>query len=162
MEVNIYGFNPTTFKRRVLVRSPLPSISLPSCQLKTLIFPAFCNLPAATSVISGIFSASDDALMCPIRMTEFHKAVSKTISVNIISSVSPGQIFSLTESGLFSMPEFDFFDLGPRLQSSPPTRAHGPFLSLKPGVEPSLFVPTDQAKEFQQSHLFRARVNDNL
>lgn len=50
MEVNIYGFNPTTFKRRVLVRSPLPSISLPSCQLKTLIFPAFCNLPAATSV----------------------------------------------------------------------------------------------------------------
>lgn len=100
--------------------------------------------------------------MCPIRMTEFHKAVSKTISVNIISSVSPGPIFSLTESGLFSMPEFDFFDLGPRLQSSPPTRAHGPFLSLKPGVEPSLFVPTDQAKEFQQSHLFRARVNDNL
>lgn len=50
MEVNIYRFNRTTFKRRVLVRSPLPSISLPSCQLKTLIFPAFCNLPAATSV----------------------------------------------------------------------------------------------------------------
>lgn len=99
--------------------------------------------------------------MCSIRMTELHKAVSKTISVNIISSVFPGPIFSLTESGLFSLPEFDF-DLGPRLQSSPPTIAHGPFLSLKPGVEPSLFVQTDQAKEFQQSHLFRARVNDNL
>lgn len=90
-------------------------------------------------------------------MTELPKAVPETISspVDVISSVSPGPVFSLTETGktdhfgLFSMPEFEFFDLDYRLQSSPPTRAHDPSLSLKPTVEPPLSVPTDQAKEFQ-------------
>lgn len=51
--------------------------------------------------------------------------------------------------GLFSMSEFDFFDLDHRLQFSLSTRAHDTSLSLKPAVEPPLFVQTNQAKEFQ-------------
>lgn len=51
VEVDLNGVNSTTSERRVLVMSTLPFISLPSfSQLWFLIFPAFCNLPAAAFV----------------------------------------------------------------------------------------------------------------
>lgn len=51
VEVDLNGVNSTTSERRVLVMSTFPFISLPSfSQLRFLIFPAFCNLPAAAFV----------------------------------------------------------------------------------------------------------------
>lgn len=147
----MYGTNPVTPERRVVVRSPAPVISLSSSGRPRALNPPSLNFPAETSIPSGIVSASGDG--SSVGMRELPGATTETASSDVIPSVSPGPVLSLTEAdetdplGLFSLPEFDFFsDLDRHIQVSSPKRAEESSLHTKPTVEPCLSVPVSQAK----------------
>lgn len=143
--------------------STLPFISLPSfSQLRVLIFPAFCSLPAATFVSCLGFSMR--ALMrVPSGLPNFLKLYLRRSHLMWMLHVPP--LYLLEHSphwvrqftliilafGQFSMPEFDFCDLDHQSDT---------FLSLKPAVKPLLPVPTNQAKKFQAVSC--SSVYDNL
>lgn len=128
MEVGLYGVNPTIPYRRLLVRSPLPTISLTSAsQPRALISPS-CNFPAPSKIVIASGDASS------IRMRELSKATASS-PVDVIHSLLDQRSPSLRQTKLIilacSMPEFDFVDFDRNLKSSSPTRAQESSLCAK-------------------------------
>lgn len=139
MEVDLYSINPATPERRVLMKSPVPAISVSSSHPRPLTSPS-CGFAAETS--PGIVSASG---------RDHHRPTTETASSVVLPPVSPGPVLSLPETydpdHLFSMPDFDFLsDLDHQLQASSPSGAQESSLPLKPAVEYSLPVPAHQPK----------------
>lgn len=128
MEVGLYGVNPTIPYRRLLVRSPLPTISLTSAsQPRALISPS-CNFPAPSKIVIASGDASS------IRMRELSKATASS-PVDVIHSLLDQRSPSLRQTKLIilacSIPEFDFVDFDRNLKSSSPTRAQESSLCAK-------------------------------
>lgn len=155
VEVDLYGVNPTTSERRVLVMSTFISL-LSFSQLRVLIFPTFCSLPAATFVSYLGFSVTA-VMRVPSGLPNFLKLFLRRPHLMWMLHVPPLYLLehspSLSETvhtdhlgrwpvlyARIRFLRFDFCDL---------VHQSDTFLSLKPVVEPLLPVLFNQAKEFQ-------------